>query len=329
MNQQNQKLKIILKRIKPLTIVLGGGAICALLLQMVLSASLSTAKQSVAGQVTNQSASVAGIFPAIVLEARAAYMLDINSQQVLFALNENEKLPLASITKLMTAFVARGALSESSLLVLTGDDLTAEGDSGLRVSERWRLEDLLNTMLIISSNDAAHAVARFVGANGQLVLAASESTARENFIQMMNAKAQSLGLKQMEFYNESGLDIEGPAPRNGGYGSAHDVATLFEVLWNKYPTAVEITALPAARVISQDNITHILPNTDGAIGRFSGLIASKTGYTTLAGGNLAIIFDRGINDPVVAVVLGSSYKGRFNDMLKLVNAAVSVDTLSR
>jgi D-alanyl-D-alanine carboxypeptidase len=152
---------------------------------------------------------------------------------------------------------------------------------------------------------------------------------------MMNAKAEELGLTQMQFYNESGLDIEsstsGDLPQNGssarasatagGYGSAHDVASLFSKLWRKYPAAVEITAMPAARIVSQDNIVHVLPNTDGAIGKFSGLIASKTGYTTLAGGTLAIIFDRGISDPVVAVVLGSSQQGRFDDMAKLVAAA--------
>lgn len=331
MNQQNQKLEIILKRIKPLTIVLGGGAICALLLQAVLSYTITTTTALKSVGQKNLTASAVDAFGSFTLEAKAAYVLDIKSQEVLFAMNENNKLPLASITKLMTALVARDTLPESSLLVLTSGDLDAEGDSGLRIGERWRLEDLLDTMLIISSNDAAHAVSRFIGANGQLVPASAESAARASFIQTMNTKAQSLGLTQMEFFNESGLDIDGVIPKNGllatsfatagGYGSAHDVAVLFEELWMKYPSTIEITALPAARIVSQDNIAHVLPNTDGAIGKFSGLIASKTGYTTLAGGNLAIIFDRGINDPVVAVVLGSTAEGRFDDMVKLVNAA--------
>ena len=139
---------------------------------------------------------------------------------------------------------------------------------------------------------------------------------------MMNEKARVLGLTQMEFFNESGLDID--QVQAGGYGSAHDVALLFAELWKKYPETIEVTARKDARIVSQDEIAHILPNTNEIIGKFSGLVASKTGYTTLAGGNLAIIFDRGIGDPVVAVVLGSTYKGRFDDMEKLVEATRKV-----
>lgn len=267
-----------------------------------------------------QSAAYVDPFKDISLEARAAYIFDLKNKVVLFAKNENEKLPLASVTKLMTTLVARDTFSESALIVTTKDDLAAEGDSGLRPGERWRMGDLLNLMLIISSNDAAHAIASFVGANGQLNQPSDPVAARAHFIQMMNAKALSLKLDQMEFFNESGLDVN--PVQNGGYGSAHNVADLFAVLWGKYPETIEITSRKDARIYSQDNIAHVLPNTDEIVGHIPGLVASKTGYTDLAGGNLAVIFDRGIGDPVVAVVLGSTYKGRFDDMQKLVDAAL-------
>jgi D-alanyl-D-alanine carboxypeptidase len=252
--------------------------------------------------------------------ARAAYVQDLKTGEVLFAKNENERLPLASITKLMTTLVAREHMSGSVVVTLTKDDLKAEGDSGLRPGERWRLDDILNAMLLISSNDAAHAVAGFVGADGHPEKFPDMALARTQFLQMMNEKALALGLDQTQFFNESGLDVSDT--QNGGYGSAKNVAMLFEELWGKYPEVIEVTAHRDARIYSQDNIAHILPNTNEIVGKIPGLVASKTGYTELSGGNLAIIFDRGIGDPVIIVVLGSGYKERFDDVQKLVVATM-------
>ena len=330
MKKTKEEMKMLWKKIKPLSLLLILGVALALAMHAVSFFPVTLNKSAQQNNSKNFTATVSNAFENISLEAHAAYVFDIHSKQVLYAFHENDKLPLASITKLMTAFVARDHASENALLVLSKDDLATEGDSGLRLGERWRLGDLLNTMLIISSNDAAHAVARFIGGDEQpAITEGQQDSARTRFVQMMNQKAHELGLAQTEFFNESGLDISSDTPGgetiNGGYGSAHDVAVLFSDFWTKYASTVEITALPAARITSQDNIVHVLPNTDEAIGKFSGLIASKTGYTTLAGGNLAIIFDRGINDPVVAVVLGSSYSGRFDDMAKLVTAVGRIE----
>ena len=334
MNKMPEIMKISLKKIKPFFALLSSGIFLVLVFQMAYT-SFSRSGTLVQQNSQNElSASVANAFDGLSLDAEAAYVYDINKNQVLFALHPDEKLPLASITKIMTTLVARENASESALITITKDDLSTEGDTGFLVGEHWRMGDLLNAMLIISSNDGAHTIARFIGSGGQPVAPADEAAARTHFVQMMNAQAQSLGLTEMAFFNESGLDIvststasstinhDRPLLTPGSYGSAHDVALLLTDLWKKYPANLEITTLPAARIVSQDNIAHVLPNTDEDVGKIPGLIASKTGYTTLAGGNLAVIFDRGINDPVVAVVLGSSYKGRFNDMTKLVDAAI-------
>ena len=71
-----------------------------------------------------------------------------------------------------------------------------------------------------------------------------------------------------------------------------------------------------------DNRVHILSNTNESLGRYPGILGSKTGYTDLAGGNLVIVFDVGINHPVAAVVLGSTREGRFEDMAKLTQATL-------
>ncbi len=256
-------------------------------------------------------------FANITLEASAAYVFDLATGKTLFSKNENEKLPLASITKIMTTLVAREHISPNVVVTLTKSDLSAEGDTGLLSGERFTISDLLDVMLIVSSNDAASAVAAFVGSNRQ---ASDIVLSRARFVHMMNEKTLALGFNTMEFFNESGLDVN--ETQSGGYGSAREVALLFAELWKKYPTAVEITTRKDARIYSQDKIAHILENTNEATSQFPGLVGSKTGYTMLAGGNLAIIFDRGIGSPVVLVVLGSTHKGRFEDMKRLVQATI-------
>lgn len=271
-------------------------------------------------------------FADLVLEVHAAYVYDLAREHVLFVHNEDEQLPLASLTKLMTALVARDAIGESAVITLTADDLATEGDTGLRMGERWRNEDLIDLMLLVSSNDAAHAVARFAGSGGQDAYSSNTDLARERFIQRMNDTTKTLGFATMEFFNESGLDIKHADENNhevrhaGGLGSAREVATLIAMLWGKYPEALEATAQKDVRIVSQDDIVHALSNTNEITGHIPGLIASKTGYTDLAGGNLAVIFDIEIGHPIVAVVLGSSYHGRFDDMQKIVQATLLLGT---
>ncbi|MFZ2303400.1 MAG: serine hydrolase [Minisyncoccia bacterium] len=343
MDTRKNKGHITAKRLHSLAIVLIGGAGLAVAMQGLLSFALPTQTETGVnntGGATEEisTAKIVNPFEDISLVARAVYVIELKTGVVLFAKSENEKLPLASLTKLMTAFVAREHFSESAVLTLTKDDLSAEGDSGLRPGERWRLGDILNAMLLVSSNDAAHAVAGFVGANDMSEKVGDLNLARASFVQMMNEKAVALGLEQMRFFNESGLDV--PLPKSsqlaqvsileqgGGYGSARNVAELFAELWKRYPETIEITARKDARIYSQDEIAHILSNTNEIVGSIPGLVASKTGFTDLSGGNLAIIFDRGIGDPVVAVVLGSSYKGRFDDMRKIVSA-IRVSVISQ
>lgn len=319
MNTKKNRNKIITKRAHALIMVLGGGAGLAIMMQGLLSFAIPTEAEMIANtQEEIRSARIENAFDNISLQARAVYVFELKTGISLYSKNENEKLPLASITKLMTALVARDKMSESAVVTLSKEDMATEGDSGLRLEERWRLGDILNVMLLVSSNDAAHAVANFVGGDSQETKNIDPALFRTRFIQMMNEKALALNLDQMQFFNESGLDLNDA--QNGGYGSAKNVANLFVELWKMYPETVEITSYKDARIYSQDDIAHILPNTNEIVGHIPGLVASKTGFTNISGGNLAIIFDKGIGDPIVAVVLGSGYKERFEDMQKIVEA---------
>jgi len=302
-----------------LFVVLMGGAGLAIAMQGLFSLAMPTQAETTPPKVEEIRPLVEqNPFQNISLEARSTYIADLNTGEVLYSKNENEKLPLASITKLMTALVGRERMSESAVLTISKEDLSIEGDSGLREGERWRLGDLLRLMLLVSSNDAARAVATFVGSNGNSNILGYPASAREHFVQMMNEKAVALNLPQMQFFNESGLDVS--TSQNGGYGTAREVALLFAEIWKKYPEIIETTSRDSVKIFSQDTIAHYLINTNNITGHIPGLIASKTGFTDLSGGNLAVIFDKGVGDIFVAVVLGSSYKGRFEDMQKLVSA---------
>jgi D-alanyl-D-alanine carboxypeptidase len=88
------------------------------------------------------------------------------------------------------------------------------------------------------------------------------------------------------------------------------------------PSLIESTSENTEDFVSESNIKHVASNTDAVMNEIPGLIASKTGYTDLAGGNLAVVFDAGIMHPVAVVVLGSTVDGRFSDVVKLTQLAL-------
>lgn len=253
-------------------------------------------------------------FEHLTLEAKGAYVYDITTGEALFAKNDTAQLPLASLTKIMTAFVASELVPDSRSVVLSEAAIAVEGDNGLRAGERWRFKDLLDYTLVVSSNDGAYAIA---GAAGASIAAASDP--HISFVGRMNQKAVELGLPQTFFINESGLDTNEAV--GGGYGSARDMAVLLSSVVMEKPHLLEATTYEVFNIASQEFL-HDATNTNTALGSIPNIIASKTGFTDLAGGNLAVAFDAGVNRPVVAVVLGSSYDGRFTDMEKLVRATL-------
>ncbi len=136
----------------------------------------------------------------------------------------------------------------------------------------------------------------------------------------MNQTAQALGLSQTYYINENGLDVN--ADISGGYGSAENIGSLLTYIITHKPDLLEATRYPTA-TISSFSKNHVAKNTDTIINEIPGLIASKTGYTSLAGGNLAVAFDAGLQRPMVIVVLGSTESGRFTDVSQLVKATMN------
>ncbi len=262
------------------------------------------------------------VFPDVELEAKAAYVYDIKNQTILFSKNPDTRLSLASLTKIMTALVARELTLPTSIITIGSEALRADGDSGLFRDEKWNLKDILDFSLVTSSNDGMRAVALALGA-----ISKSDASSTEiinDFVRNMNAKAGELGLKNTYFWNETGLDES--EFKGGAYGTARDVATLVEYIIYKYPDLLGATRESTTTFESVDNFTHVGKNTNIITGRIPGLLASKTGSTETAGGNLVVVFDPELGRPFIVSVLGSSTDGRFRDVEILVRATLDYIT---
>jgi len=257
-------------------------------------------------------------FPTTALQAEAAYVYDIRTGEVLFAQNEDKRLPLASLTKIMSALVAQEIGLKHNTVTISEAALGAEGDSGLLRDEKWSLEDLLNFSLISSSNDGIRAAALTLGALSRRDVSSEEII--NDFVGAMNQKAGEIGLKNTYFWNETGLDESDV--KGGAYGSARDISVLMRYIFEHHPEIFSMTREPVVNFTSLDNKVHTAKNTNDIISDIPGLLASKTGYTSTAGGSLSIIFDPELGHPIAITVLGSSEGGRFDDMRTLVNATI-------
>lgn len=247
-------------------------------------------------------------FADVVLEADAAYVWDVSAQKPLYAKNANAQLPLASLTKLMTGLIALESYDENKPVKITLDAITQDGENGFEDGDTWKASELLGFTMISSSNDGAYALAAAAGAFNR--------TDGGGFIDRMNAKAKDLGLAQTYFTNPTGLDAS--AIESGSYGSARDMAFLMEYIIKHAPLVVAHTTEAVATFVDESGETHTATNTNQAIGEIANALGSKTGYTELAGGNLVVAFDAGLNRPVVIAVLGSSREGRFRDVEQLL-----------
>lgn len=242
-------------------------------------------------------------FGDVSVSAKAAIVYDPASKKVLYAKEADQPLPLASLTKLMTAEAVLADTQADAQVVITASDLKPEGDWGFVPGEVWPLHDLLVFGLVASSNDA---------------MAAAADAVPGDIIAAMNLRAAKLGLTRTYFSNPTGLDVD--LETAGAYGSVRDMAVLVASFLQLHPGLFETTANPSITIRSGG---HVLTaqSTSQSLQDIPGLIAAKTGYTDLAGGNLVAAFDIHIGHPIIIAVLGSTREGRFADVRILIEAA--------
>ncbi len=232
--------------------------------------------------------------------AKAVYVYDATKDKVFYERNADEILPLASLSKLATAITALDNIGAESKINISAKSLEKSGDNGLNLAEIWRLDKLVSFMLVVSSNDAAFAIKEKYEESGK------------DFMQDINNKAKEIGLLHSSFYNPAGLDSLG---QPGAVGTAKDVSALLIYFLKHIPEIAEQTTLPEGTFNDIDGRAHTVSNTNDLSTKIDSLLISKTGFTSLAGGNLAIAYRMPIyGDTIVIVVLGSTREGRFVDI---------------
>ncbi len=252
----------------------------------------------------------ADAFSSISLVGKAAIVYDLTTKKILFSKDAHAQLPLASITKLLTVYTAVKYLGLQSRIPITRADVAVDGDSGFDPGEVFKLEPLAGFTLTGSINDGAAAIARTTALR-----------MKKSVPELLSSVAQASDLTQMYTLNGSGLDSS--ATVSGGYGSPYDVAVLAGKLLNEAPGIASFTTKSTTTITSLNGIEHTKRNTDPFVTDIAGIRLSKTGYTTLAGGNLVVVFDASFGHPIAVVVLGSTEKERFTDVLKLIKATRS------
>jgi serine-type D-Ala-D-Ala carboxypeptidase (penicillin-binding protein 5/6) len=229
--------------------------------------------------------------------AQGVKVIDLDTQTVLYTKNENNRLPIASTTKIMTALIASAHYQPNDILEVKDLSMVTGSNMGLHQGEKLTFRSLLYGLLLNSGNDAAY------------VLAQNYPGGVVNFLQDMNEKAAELGLKNSHFSNPAGFDDP------SHYSSAHDLDKIAELAIED-PFILKVVGTSVSQVSSIDKTKiHNLKNLDILLGQ-GGFIGIKTGFTPEAKENFVGLVDRD-GHKILTVVLGSD--DRFGETQKLVN----------
>jgi D-alanyl-D-alanine carboxypeptidase len=236
------------------------------------------------------------------VRARAYLVMNAATGDVLISKNANARLPIASLTKLMTVDVALQHLSVDRYVTVSARATdVGEESAGLRAGERIEVGDLVRAALIQSANDAADALAD----------AASDGN-RALFVGWMNKEAREIGLTHTHFVRPDGLDAR------GHYSSARDITRLAR--WAMGLSEVRQAVRLRTSTISRG---RRLTTWNDLLGSFPGVVGVKTGHTDDAGWCQVALLDRG-GLQIYATILGSPSRSRRNhDLAELLHFALS------
>ena len=233
------------------------------------------------------------------LNSRSCVVIDRLTQSILYGKNEKNKVKMASTTKIMTAMVV---LENSSLDTTVEASKKAAGTGGsrlgLKTGDKITIRDLMYGLMLCSGNDAAVCLAESVG--GSI----------EGFAELMNTKAQELGLSNSHFESPHGLDSD------QHYTTAYELALLSDYAL-KNPTFLNIVGTKN-HTVTINGTPKTLSNTNELLGNLEGVYGIKTGFTNGANRCLVTACKRGDMD-IICVVLGADTKNfRTKDSIKLI-----------
>lgn len=233
------------------------------------------------------------------IKARYVALFDVDSGAMLYGSNENEKVPIASVTKIMSAVISLENYKLEDIVSISKQAATINGSViMLRTDEKITVKSLLEGLLIQSGNDAAHALAEHYSTI--LNYPASPEEATTEFVKAMNKKAQDLELSDTKYLDPAGLD-------DNGYSSARNQGILISYALRN-STFKSIISTPESIIASVDGkITHKIDNSNRLVKQemyYPGIIGGKTGFTPTAGHNLVTAAVRD-GHTLVAVIIST------------------------
>jgi len=255
----------------------------------------------------NKIKKIQAVFKNISVEAKAFSIYDQTLDRKIYGRNDETPMPIASLTKIMTAVVALNTKNMDEVITISFDALKQEGDFGLYVNEKFKIKDLTKITLINSANDGAYALSENVS----------------DVLEKMNVKARKIGMENTLFFNSTGLDINnmetGLPTHAGAYASAEDVNIMTIYASRAYPEIFNMSVLSEKNIKSESGFTHNVKNTNTIIDKIPNILFSKTGYTPFSGGSLTVIYKNEDEHEIAITILGSTIEGRFSDMEKIIN----------
>ncbi|MFC4078161.1 D-alanyl-D-alanine carboxypeptidase family protein [Salinithrix halophila] len=240
--------------------------------------------------------------------AKSAILVDSDTGTVLYEKNSRAKLAPASITKIMTMLLLMEALDSQKIsyedTVRISEHAASMGGSQiyLEPGEKMKLRDLLKGVAVGSANDASVALAEHIAGT------------EEAFVEMMNKRAQELGMTETRFQNPNGL------PASDHYSSARDIAVMSRELM-KHPEITQYTRIYEDYLRKDSKKPFWLVNTNRLVKFYQGLDGLKTGFTAEAKYCLSATAKRG-NFRVIAVVMGEpDVKARNREISRMLDYA--------
>ena len=242
------------------------------------------------------------------LQAKSSVLMEADTGAILYEVNAHEKLPPASVTKIMTLLLIYDAVADGKIkwddMVSVSEHASSMGGSQvfLEPFEQQTVKDLTKCIAIASANDAAVAMAEFIGGS------------EEGFVDLMNKKANELNMDDTNFVNACGLDADGHVT------SAYDIAVMSRELTTKYPDVFQYTKT------WQDSIIHKtkrgesefgLTNTNKLLKWYDGATGLKTGSTGKALYCLSGTAEKNGLKLIGVVMAAPDYKTRFQEVMKL------------
>lgn len=231
------------------------------------------------------------------IDAKSAIVFDINTEKILYSKNENQKLPIASLTKLMTALIISEENLDFEIFKVSKNSANIIGSTmNLKENDLISVKELLHGLLMNSGNDAAYTLAE--GNAGNI----------KKFVQKMNKRAKELGMKNTNYSNPAGLDFK------ENYSSGSDLLILSKELL-KHKNILEISSKET--YIAQNfkkNKNYSLKNTNQELNNFLKIKGLKTGKTPIA--KECFIGVTQTKNPKISIVIGST--NRFLDTKTLL-----------